>query len=76
MFGRGLLKEHFCKRFVKISAVICSDIAIKANFHSPHYKSVLTLSCNSNNGNKNVIFVEANAINISVKFQLFPPYGF
>ena len=25
---------------------------------------------------KNTIFVEANAINISVKFQLYPLYGF
>ena len=28
------------------------------------------------NGIKNAIFVEANAINISVKFQLYPTYGF
>ena len=28
MFGRGLLKEHFCKAFVKI--------AKKANFHFSH----------------------------------------
>ena len=28
------------------------------------------------NSNKNGIFVEANVINISVKFQLHPPYGF
>ena len=28
------------------------------------------------NGNKNIIFVEANVINISEKFQLHPPYGF
>ena len=34
MFGRGLLKEHFNKLFVKN---ICSDIAIKANFHFPHH---------------------------------------
>ena len=25
---------------------------------------------------KNAIFVEANAINISARFQLYPPYGF
>ena len=28
------------------------------------------------NGNKNTIFVEANVMNISEKFQLHPPYGF
>ena len=28
------------------------------------------------NGNKNDIFVEANVINISAKFKLYPPYGF
>ena len=28
------------------------------------------------NGNKNTVFVEANVINISAKFQLHPPYGF
>ena len=27
-------------------------------------------------GNKNVIFVEANVMNISAKFQLYPFYGF
>ena len=27
------------------------------------------------NSNKNGIFVEANVINISVTFQLYPPYG-
>ena len=28
------------------------------------------------NGNKNIAFAEANAVNISAKFQLYPPYGF
>ena len=27
------------------------------------------------NGNKNTVFVEANVMNISAKFQLLPPYG-
>ena len=29
-----------------------------------------------NNSNKNAIFVEANVMKISAKFQLYPPYGF
>ena len=28
------------------------------------------------NSNKNIIFIEANVMDISVKFQLHPPYGF
>ena len=28
------------------------------------------------NTNKNIIFVAANIMNISVKFQLYPPFGF
>ena len=43
-FGRGLLEEHFCKTFVKISAVIAS----KAYFHFSHNKPMETLSCHSN----------------------------
>ena len=27
------------------------------------------------NSNKNIMFVEANAMNISAKFQLYPPYS-
>ena len=45
MLGRGLLKEHFCKTFIKY---ICSDTAINANFHFSHYKSMVTISCHSN----------------------------
>ena len=37
MFGRGLLKEHFCKSFVKINAY----------FYFSHYKSMEILSCHS-----------------------------
>ena len=40
-FGRGLLKEHFCKTLVKISAVMI-EIAINTNFHFSHYKSMET----------------------------------
>ena len=40
-----------------------------------------TLSCHSNkthmsNSNKNIIYIQANIINIYAKFQLHPPYGF
>ena len=35
---RGLLKEHYCKAFVKIP----SQIEIKAYFHLSHYKSMET----------------------------------
>ena len=75
MFGRGLLKVHFCKYFVKISG---SEIAINANFHFSHYKSIEILSCHSSesNDNKNAIFVEADVMNIPAKFQLYPSYGF
>ena len=38
MFCRGLLKGHFCKTFVKIS----SEIAMNANFHFSHCKSMVT----------------------------------
>ena len=39
IFGRGLLKDYFCKTFVKN---ICSEIEIKAYFHFSHYKSMET----------------------------------
>ena len=60
----------------------CSDthVVIRANFHFP-IMTMETLSCHSNvkrmsNAIKNAIFVEANAINISATFPLYPPYGF
>ena len=40
------------------------------------------LSCHSNERTwamtikKNIIYVEANVLNINAKFQLHPPYGF
>ena len=33
-FGRGLLKEHVCKTFVKF----CSEMAKKASFHFSHFQ--------------------------------------
>ena len=38
ILGRGLLKEHFCKTFIKY---ICSETTINANFHVSHYKSMI-----------------------------------
>ena len=40
-----------------------------------------TLSCHSNQSTsamiiKNIIYVEANVMNMYAKFQLHPPYGF
>ena len=78
MFGRGLLKEHLRKTFVKIS---CNETAIKVFFHFSHYKSMETLNCHSNESTwataiKNITFVEANVMNMFAKFQLHPTYGF
>ena len=58
-----------------------SELAIKTYFHFSHYKSVETLSCHSSESTwataiKNLIFVEANVMNVSAKLQLHPPYGF
>ena len=60
---------------------ICNEIAINASFHFSQCKSIKTLSCHSNQSAwvtpiKNIFFVEANAMNNSAKFQLYPPYGF
>ena len=65
----------------KLCQNICSEIAIKTYFHLSLYKFMETLSCHSNESTwataiKNLIFVEANIMNISAKFQLHPPYGF
>ena len=55
-----------------------------ADFHLPHYECMEKLSCHSNqktlatakkkkNKKKKTLFVEANDVNNSTKFQLFPP---
>ena len=79
IFGGGTAQQTILKTF-------CQDIrnktAIKANFHFSHYKSMEPLSCHSNQSahataiKKNNTFVEANAMNISAKIQLYPPYSF
>ena len=78
MVGRGLLQKHFCKTFFQN---ICINTEINANFHFFDYKSMETLSCHSNERTwamtiKNIIYVEANVMNMYAKFQLHPPYGF
>ena len=70
--------EHFCK--IQDCQNICSETAIKANFHFSHYKLMETKLPkwwkHMRNGNKKASFVEANVMNISAKFQLYPLYGF
>ena len=78
MVVRGLLQQHFSKTFCQN---IFSNTEINANFHFFHYKYMETLSCHSNESTwatttKNIIYVEANVMNIYAKFQLHPPYGF
>ena len=55
--------------------------AENVNFHFSHYKSMGTISCQSNQtsyqtGIKHTIYVTANVLNMYVKFPLHPPYGF
>ena len=76
--GRGLLQKHFCKTSLQN---ICSNTEINANFHFSHYKSMETLSFHSNESTwamtiKNIIYVEANVMNMYAKLQLHPPYSF
>ena len=73
-------QQTFIKMFCQ-NTCTCSEIAIKTYFHFYHYNSMKTLSCHSNENTwamaiKNIIFVEANVMNISAKFQLNAPYGF
>ena len=43
MVGRGLLNEHS----VNVCQNTCCEIAINANFHFSHYKSMANISCHS-----------------------------
>ena len=57
MNHRGLLKKHFCKTFVKISAMRQQEMPI---FTFSHYKSMATISYHSNQisypiGTKNTV---------------------
>ena len=54
---------------------ICSEIEIKAYFHFSRCKSMVTISCHSNESIqataiKNIVFVEVNVMNSSTKSQL------
>ena len=79
---RGMDKNNMSVKFLWNSCQnICSEIAIKANFHFSHYKSMGTLSCHSNESTRatptrNTTFVEANVMNIFAQFQLRLPYDF
>ena len=69
--------SHICEKKSNIS----SETAETVNFQFSHYKSMGTISCQSNQssyptGIKNTTFVEANVLSMYAKFQLYPPYGF
>ena len=60
---------------------IPNDFAEIVNFHFSHYKSMGTISCNSNQssyltGLNNTTNVEANVLSMNAKFRLHPLYGF
>ena len=73
----SLVEDYSTNNFKNFCQNICNKTAIKANFHFSHYKSMETLSGHSNQSAyataiKNNRFVEANAMNISAKSQLYP----
>ena len=74
----GLLNKHICEKKIQISPVRQQKLSIST---FPHYKSMGTISCLSNQSSyptriKNTTFVEANVLSMFAKFQLHPPYGF
>ena len=77
MKRRGLLNKHSCKK----NSNIANETEKIVHFLFSHYKSMGTISCNSNQssyptGIKNTTFVEANILSMYAKFQLHLPYGF
>ena len=69
MNRRELLKKHSCKKNLNI----CSETAKIANFHFSHYKSMETISCQSNQssypiGIKNTIIRSPGLQMLYVKF--------
>ena len=69
--------KKICKLFVKIYCVHRN----KCYFLLPHYKSIETLSCHSNNTTcttimLSIIHAETNIINLYAMPQLHPPYAF
>ena len=69
------ISEKKKKKKKKVCQNICDEIEMMAYFHSSHYKTMETLSCNKKKKKKKTIFVEANIMTIYTKFQLYPPYG-
>ena len=74
MVGKGLLQKHFCKTFFKTSAVTKKTMQIST---FPIISLWKLLSCHSNESTwamtiKNILYVEANVMNIYAKFQLHP----
>ena len=66
---------------VKKKSNISSETAETVNLQFSHYKSMVTISCHSNQssyptGKTHTNFVEANVLSMYAKFQLHPPYGF
>ena len=77
--GGGLLNKHFKKS--SLSKYLLIRTAIKSKFHFSQFKSMETTSCHSYQSAhataiKNNLFVEANDMNFSAKFQLYPPFSF
>ena len=75
----GLLNKYISLK--KFKYLQCESR--NGQFPLSHYtcKSMGTISCHSNQssyptGMKNIIYVEANVINMYAKYQLYPPYGF
>ena len=73
--------QAICTKFTclvqDITTNISENTAINANFHFSYYKSMENLSL-ATKAIINIVFVEANAINSSTKFQVYRyvPYGF
>ena len=76
---------HQTERFVQTDLFVIEDYnsvnlcqhfynqkEINTNFHFPNYNSMDTLSTYLKTAIKNTMFVEANALNNSAKFQLYP----
>ena len=69
------------RTFLKKKSNSSDDSAEIVNFTFPHYKSMETISCHSNQSslsdrNKNINFVEGGVQSKYAKFQLHPPYAF
>ena len=75
------MEDYFFKYFCKKNSNVPNDLAEIVNFHFPHYKSMGTISCHSNQSSypteiKSTTYVEANVLSMYAKFRLHPMYGF